>query len=253
MSQAMSKLWFSDGGENFRGTESCYFERAMFPWVARVEEHWVTIRDELMALVREHESSLVPYVNTTMTSKKDHWKTFGLMFWTVRSKQNCAKVPRTWEILRTIPNITAASFNLLEGGATIKPHFGDTNAIVRCHLGLVIPAPAPECAFRVGREVRSWHEGQFLLFCDAHNHTAWNNTKQRRYILIVDVMRPECVSQKIPIAARVLASIHLEVAYQRHALLGRFFGTRGRKRLLFGLFRAYHWVLLRTGLAQALD
>jgi aspartyl/asparaginyl beta-hydroxylase (cupin superfamily) len=249
MSEAVKNLWFSYFGGHFKGEEPYYFDKSMFPWVSRIESQWTTIRDEMLQLVQQEGTSLVPYANHEMTSKKNHWKTFGLMFWTVKSETNCAKAPKTWQILQSIPNITAASFNLLEGGATIKEHYGDTNAIVRCHLGLVIPAPAPQCAFRVGKEVRSWKEGEFLMFCDAHNHTAWNNTDQKRYIMIIDVMRPDFVSKKIAISSRVLASINHEIAYQRWPLLPRFFGRKAARVMVFNLFRAFYWVVLRLRLS----
>src|SRR6266849_8423321 len=72
--------WFADDGGHFHGTEPFFFDKKDFPWVERIEAQWTVIRDELMALVREHEDSLVPYANHAMTSKPNHWKTFGLMF-----------------------------------------------------------------------------------------------------------------------------------------------------------------------------
>lgn len=243
-----TKPFFSYYSGHFKGREPFYFDKSEFSWVRSIEAQWKEMRDELMELIKEHEASLVPYANNEMTSKKNQWKTFGFMFWTVKSEENCAKCPKTWKILSSIPNLTTASFNLLEGGTTIKEHYGDTNAIVRCHLGLVVPAPAPQCAFRVGTETRSWKEGEFLMFCDAHNHTAWNNTDKRRYILVLDVIRPEFVSQKISISSRVLASINHEVAYQKRPWLSKICGGWAKKSIAFPLFRAYYWIALQLRL-----
>lgn len=226
------RIWFSYNGGAFKGADPFYFDTQEFPWVTRLESQWTIIRDELRALIAEHESSMVPYANAEMTSRPNQWKTFGLMFWSVRSRENCAKVPKTWALLQTIPNVLAGSFNMLEPGTTIKPHRGDTNAIIRCHLGIEIPAPAPECAFRVGTETRSWHEGKFLMFCDAHPHTAWNNTNKRRFIFIVDILRPEFAQQKASICSKVLAAIYLEVWYQRKPWLRRYFGGKRAKQLI---------------------
>jgi len=229
--------WFAYDGTPFKGTESYFFERKDFPWVQRIESQWKVIRDELMTLVQEHEGSLTPYANRDMTSRPNKWKTFGFMFWTVKSKKNYKKCPKTWELLNSIPGILAGSFNLLEAGTTIKPHYGDTNAIVRCHLGLVIPGPAPQCAFRVGAETRGWKEGEFLLFCDAHPHTAWNNTAEKRYILLLDIIRPEYASRKTEVCSRVLAGLNLEIAYQRSEWLRKKFNTKKRKAMLYKLLR----------------
>jgi hypothetical protein len=152
--------------------------------------------------------------------------------------------PRTWELLRDIPGITAASLNLLEPNTTIKPHVGNTNAIIRCHLGLRVPAPAPRCAFRVGEETRSWEDGRFLLFCDAHRHTAWNNTEEKRYILVVDVMRPEFAARRAATSARVLAGIYHAVAWQRWPWLRRHFGGRRGQAATLALLRAWYRLTL---------
>jgi aspartyl/asparaginyl beta-hydroxylase (cupin superfamily) len=112
-------------------------------------------------------------------------------------------------ILDQIPHLTAASVSVLEPGTKINPHFGDTNAIARVHLGLSIPGEAPDCALQVGDEIRSWQEGKINIFTDAHFHMAWNYTDQRRIILILDVMRPEFVSRTKPVCAHVLGSICL--------------------------------------------
>jgi aspartyl/asparaginyl beta-hydroxylase (cupin superfamily) len=148
-----------------------------------------------------------------------------------------------------VPNICAISFNLLEPNTTIKPHNGDTNAIIRCHMGLEVPAAAPRCAFRVGSEIRSWEDGKFLMFCDAHEHTAWNNTERRRYILVVDVMRPEYVALKRRVSSRVLASISLQIYYQRFAWLKRYASGRFGKAAVTGLLRALSYLPLSRSAA----
>lgn len=248
MEIAQTRPWFSYDSGPFKGDEPFYFDTAEFPWVKDLEANWEEIRDELLALIGEQDDSMVPYPNKEMTSRPNQWKTFGLMFWTVKSKTNCEKCPRTWELLKNIPHLTAASFNLLEAGTTIKPHHGDTNAIIRCHLGLEVPAPAPQCAFRVGTETRSWEEGKMLMFCDAHTHTAWNNTGRKRYILVLDIMRPGFVGRKNATCARVLSSIYMEVAYQRRPWLRRYFGGKAGRAVVFNLFKAF----FRTSLTARL-
>lgn len=240
----LPELWFAYNGGAFKGNEPFYFDRTQFPWVARLEAQWTVVRDELYDLIREHEASLVPYANREMTSRPNQWKTFGFMFWSIRSRENISKCPKTWTLLDSIPNVLAGSFNLLEPGTTIKPHRGDTNAIIRCHMGIEIPGPAPECAFRVGTETRGWNEGEFLMFCDAHPHTAWNNTSKRRYIFVVDIMREEFAAQSKSICARVLAAIYLEIAYQRKQWLRRWFGGRRGKAFMHRLFRAFFITVL---------
>jgi aspartyl/asparaginyl beta-hydroxylase (cupin superfamily) len=217
--------WFSDNGEPFHGDEPFYFDTSAFPWVAQVEARWEEIRDELLKNLEQDERILEPYLNREMATRADSWRTLGLMFWTRRSRINCQRFPLTWSILKGIPGLTAASLNLLEPNTTIKPHVGNTNAIIRCHMGLVVPAPAPRCGFRVGTETRSWEPGKFLMFCDAHQHSAWNNTNGRRYILVVDVITPKFARSTVAISSRVLAGIYQEAIYQRQNWLKRYLGS----------------------------
>lgn len=233
-----SKLWYAYGDPIFKGTEPFFYEPSDFEWTRHIEENWQTIRDELRMLRDAERNPMEPYVNTAMVSRPNQWKTFGMMFWGIPHIDKARQAPKTWELLKGIPNIMAMSFNLLEPNSTIKPHNGDTNAIIRCHFGLDIPATAPRCAFRVGTETRGWEEGKWLMFCDAHEHTAWNNTDRQRYILVIDVLRPEFVSRRRWIASRVLASINLDVYYLKYKWLRRFFGSERAASVLLQIIRA---------------
>lgn len=244
MSKTIAEPWFADSAKPFHGPEPFFYDTREFPWVARIESQWTVIRDELMASVAADENMLQPYIDRTMTSRPNQWKTLGLMFWTRRSQTNCRRFPKIWALLRDVPGIIAISLNMLDADTTIKPHIGNTNAIIRCHLGLVVPEPAPRCGFRVGSETRSWNEGEFLMFCDAHRHTAWNNTDRRRYILVVDVMRPEFMRTKLGTSSRVLAAINFEAALKDNALCRRLFSGKPGEKIGFAIYRVAHYLSL---------
>lgn len=123
------------------------------------------------------------------------------------SAKACRECPGTVNLLRDIPGLVSASVSIMEPHAEIKPHFGDTDAIYRCHLGLVIPGGLPGCGIRVGYEDRAWQHGQLIVFNDANYHTAWNQTDQRRIVMILDIIRPEYLRQQKWICSLVLASI----------------------------------------------
>ena len=208
-------------GGHFSGDEPCFYDRGDFPWVKLLEDNWLTIREEIQALLERNERRLKPYFNKTMVFPPARWKTLGFYFWSYRIHRNCRDCPQTARIVESIPNMTAVSLSVLEAGSNINPHQGDTNAIIRAHLGLSIPAPLPQCGLQVGREIREWTEGETLLFCDAHSHTAWNKSDQRRLVLIVDVMRPEFADQTNAICSHVLGSLLVQAIYQHSRVLNR--------------------------------
>ena len=72
-------------------------------------------------------------------------------------------------------------------GSHIAPHHGWVTTVYRAHLGLVVPG---KCALRVGDEVRSWQEGEVLVFDDTAEHEAWNRSDHTRTVLLFDFLRP---------------------------------------------------------------
>lgn len=90
------------------------------------------MRDELIALAESHPKRLKPYfINKSMSFPPLHWKTMGLYFWKYTMHSNCRRCPQTVRILRRIPGMTSCSLSVLEPGANINPHQGDTDAIIR--------------------------------------------------------------------------------------------------------------------------
>jgi aspartyl/asparaginyl beta-hydroxylase (cupin superfamily) len=240
--------WLSDSTAPYPHAEAGLYDPADFPWVAHVEAHWETIRDELREVLRGDASCFNPYPDLNKTNKKHVWKTTGLIYWTWKSRKNILLFPKTWAIVRKLPNLTACSFNKLEPQSTIKPHIGDTNAMYRCHLGLVVPAQAPRCGLRVGRETTCWREGKVLIFNDAYEHTAWNNTDSDRYILSFDIMRPEFARRARWTAAQVLGKISVEGGYQHKAWLRRYFAAEWQQRLLAAAAKfSFHLAIIARG------
>lgn len=54
--------------------------------------------------------------------------------------------------------------------------------------------------------MKSWEEGNLLIFLDAYEHEAFNYSNERRYVLQLDVLRPEFRSNKYKICSRVLGA-----------------------------------------------
>lgn len=217
-------LWYSAFGGRYNGPEPGWFEREDFPWVRELERDWTTIRDELLALARRDGSRLGVYFNHAMAFPPKSWRTMGLLFWSWRMHGNIRACPQTMAVLSRLPQVTSASLNALAPGSNINPHQGDTNAVIRIHLPLIVPAGLPDCGFQVGDEARAWTEGQALLFLDAKTHFAWNRSDATRYVLVLDVFRPEFSAQKAQVCANVLASIAMQGIYQRLPALNRLSG-----------------------------
>lgn len=103
------------------------------------------------------------------------------------------------------PAVVRVSFSALGPGAYLHPHFGQTNAFLKLHLGLSVPyagssggggsgEEAQPCAhMRVGNTTRAWAEGEVLFFDDSYEHTVTNECDQPRVILQVLFQHPDHV------------------------------------------------------------
>jgi aspartyl/asparaginyl beta-hydroxylase (cupin superfamily) len=171
----------------------CIHDRAAFPWVARVEREWRTIRAELdRVLVRKADLPNVQELteDAAALSRDAGWKIFPLVAYGLRSQPNIDLCPQTWRIVQAIPGLTTVMFSILEPGKRIPPHRGPYNGVLRLHLGLIVPEPRERLAIRVGPERRHWQEGEALIFDDAYEHEAWNETAGLRVVLFVDFEKP---------------------------------------------------------------
>ena len=169
------------------------YDTAAFPWAASIESEWRVVRGELdRVMMRKAELPNVQEIaaDAASLSQDADWKVFPLIAYGLRSDPNIALCPETWRIVQKIPGLRTAMFSILEPGKRLRPHRGPYNGVLRLHLGLLIPEPRDRMAIRVGPEHRHWAEGRALIFDDAYEHEAWNETGQVRVVLFVDFERP---------------------------------------------------------------
>ena len=99
-------------------------------------------------------------------------------------------MPETWRICQKIPGLITVMFSILEPGKHLPPHRGPYNGVLRLHLGLIIPEPRDQLGIRVENELYRWKEGEAVIFDDAFEHEAWNDTPHTRVVLFVDFIKP---------------------------------------------------------------
>jgi len=202
-------LWFGVYGKEYPIDEPAFFEPDQFEWASYLREQYPKIKEALAPLMELHNEDLQPYFDTLLQDPPLNWKTIGFYFWGKKDNKNLQKYPAIEKILKQIPSLVTCSFNMLEPNSRILPHYGETNAVYRVHLGIEIPAGLPECGFKVKDEQRAWEEGELLVFLDANKHAAFNNTEKRRYVLLLDIMRPEFMHLKRKVCATSLSILSL--------------------------------------------
>ncbi|NQY73990.1 MAG: aspartyl/asparaginyl beta-hydroxylase domain-containing protein [Candidatus Margulisbacteria bacterium] len=149
-----------------------------FPWIHIFEDHWIVVRDELMAL---HPDTFKPWPETAFFNKG--WTTFGLYAWTVKLDINCAKCPKTTALIEQVPGLISCGFSSMQPGTHILPHSANPQGILRLHVPLKVPGKA---VFRVANETKEWVEGKCFVFDDSQEHEAINYSDGVRVVMLVD-------------------------------------------------------------------
>jgi len=178
-------------GRFSRVGEAEFFDPEAFPWTRFVGSYYPIIREEMERVLATKEipnfQDICPAQSVNSTD--DGWKTFFLYAYGQRMKSNCAYCPHTDYVLSKIPGMKTAFFSILAPGKRLPMHRGPYKGVLRYHLGLQCP-PAQLSGIKVGDEIRSWQEGESLIFDDTHFHRAWNLSSEPRVILFVDFLRP---------------------------------------------------------------
>ena len=165
----------------------------LFPWTTDIEANWKDIQTELKELLR-HRDELPRFQDLSpdqyRISPDDKWKAFVFYGFGFRSDHNCGICPKTARVLDAIPGIENAFFSILAPGKDVPAHKGVSKALVRCHLGLIVPDEPERCTMDVGGVTCRWQEGRAFVFDDTYPHSVRNDTKQQRAVLLFDVERP---------------------------------------------------------------
>ncbi len=209
--------WYSFQGGKPTEEHISFYDPALFPWVSEIKKNYSQIKNEISAIVEKERASMPVYFNTSLVEKGTRWKTFSFMFWGIQFPRNMKQAAVTASVMKNIPGIVSCSISMLEAGSRIKPHRGDTNTIIRCHIPISIPGSLPKNGFRVAEDTREWKEGEVLLFNDSEEHEAWNLSEKERVILILDVLRPQFMMDRSQICSNVLSGLGLQYLTSSHA------------------------------------
>ncbi len=191
----------------YHGSLPYFYSDTDFPELAPIKENWKKIFEEIQAYELKYGN--ITGITTYSPPKlvgHNPWNNIYLENFMWQFHNHRKKFPVTCSLLNQIPGCTLAVISILSPHSTIAPHYGDTNAVIRCHLGLQVPAPYPDCGIRVGNEEQGWKNGELTIFSEAHYHTVWNRTDTKRYVLVFDIIHPALESQKKWICSKVLGA-----------------------------------------------
>jgi aspartyl/asparaginyl beta-hydroxylase (cupin superfamily) len=201
----MKDIWYNYWQPDYVSEEPHYYSADEYEWAQDLLANYAAIKDELMMVVEARDGKFSSHYASELNDKYGEWTTMGFKTWGIKVKKHLRLVPYINNWLENHPQISSCSVNVLEPGASIGEHAGDTNAILRCHLGIEIPCGLPELGFNVEGEEMPWIQGGFLIFRDSFKHHAWNSSTKRRIIFVVDVIEDQFLEKKTQISINVRA------------------------------------------------
>ncbi len=199
--------------EEYHGKLDCFYSPELFPELIPLKENWKAIRDEILQYEKNSGVMQGTSIYTVPPTSGGEWTVKYLMSFMLKYHKNRKDFPLICSIVDKIPNVVFTSISILSPHTEIKPHYGDTNGIVRAHLGLIIPAPYPTIAMRVGEEEHGWKEGELLCFINVQRHSVWNRSAERRYVLMVDFVPKLLLHRQMEICSKGLGSQSFILVY----------------------------------------
>jgi aspartyl/asparaginyl beta-hydroxylase (cupin superfamily) len=220
-------MWFSYQGIPYKGNAPSYFNVKDLAWYKHLTKSLPAIQQDTLEFLARKDVKIEDYFYSEIKSDKNGWKVCPFLFWGQQDEVNYAKADKFLSHFKHIPGLTVLSVSILKPHTHITPHYGDTDTVYRVHIPVKIPAGLPHCGLRVGGVDKAWDN--IIVFCDAHSHEAWNNTDEERYILIMDVIREEYLSNATSIKLNVISLMDLQKLVQAnkwmHSLPGFVLGA----------------------------
>lgn len=224
---ANSVFYRWSGGEN---RPVFYDARETFPELLRIDENIDVIREEFETVLqareripRYHHVDLGQHYLSPDSGDKA-WRTFFVhMCWAGKDLPTRSECPRTAEVVESIPHVLQSFFSILEPGTDVPQHNGPSMNYLRYHTAVRVPRENPP-TLRVRDQYYTWKEGASLLFDDSWNHEVFNESKELRAVLVVDVLRPLPLPlhwfNRFLLRLRIPTGVHREVVLKRVALEG---------------------------------
>ena len=189
----------------------------MPPWYDALTKNIPAIQEKVLELMAQNHGDTREYFGTSLV-EKGKWESKAFLVWNVWRKPAGGGSKEVCEYFQNIDGLVSLSISVIKPGTHIKPHNGDTDAVYRIHIPVLIPTGLPECGIKVGGIDKAWDEHEPIAFCDAHVHEAWNYSDETRVILIADIVKEEFLPQTRSICAKVSSWLLVQKALSQKIL-----------------------------------
>lgn len=173
-------------------TTKPWYDAQDFAFAAILEQGYEDIRREVVDVAKD-DLFYVEAGNRNSFNSDGNWKTMIIKeshAYTDLAKEH---FPMTIKWLEKCENdFLLVKFSALAPGTHIRPHSGPSNERLRSHFTLIHSGGA---RMRVGKEWRTWKEGEVIVFDSSWEHEVVHEGSERRVILILDIWHPDYLNQ----------------------------------------------------------
>jgi len=168
---------------------------AIFPtnykWCEYLRSNYKTIYEEYLDYVKNNKLQRVADFDKNQAEVDTTdipWEILVLRLYN-KDTNKITYFPKTYELIKNIPDCTSIMFSVLLPGKIFPMHCGAYKGVLRYHLGLLVPKESNKCYIKINDELYVWQEGKDLLFDDTQLHYVNNATNETRVILMLDIKR----------------------------------------------------------------
>ena len=182
------KKYLSLGGDlkNYNEIDQNFYETdILYPELNIFKDNFNLVKNELLQNIQIMKDWLLTDHDNKFYTKHTIIPIFGYNKWS----KYCTDFPITVNLVKSIKNIQTCCFLKLSKNSRLDKHYGynpSSNYILRSHLGLSIPK---NCGMWVNGKIKFHKEECWITFDDSKLHTAFNNSNEERYILLIDMKR----------------------------------------------------------------
>ncbi len=186
---------------------SPYMPLETFPQHHLLESNWRIIADEAISVYNNNRLlKMSELYDGFKPIAEDTWKVFMLQWYSSPNAENCAKMPRTAQLLSQCSGVHAAMLSILDSNTYIPPHRGPSIGCLRYHLLLRKPRRGRAAITVSGITHHYNKEGQGVLLDDTYQHFVRHDRERAhnpltdgtdpvdvndpRIVLFLDVLRP---------------------------------------------------------------
>ena len=117
------------------------------------------------------------------------WRLIFIKSGNLYTKDAYKRFPFLVKLLKTTPEVCSCAISILQDGVHIPIHNGYYKGIMRYMMPIIVPKDRENVFLCVNEIKYNWTEGIGVLWDDNYPHKVYNNTKEIRVVIYMDIVR----------------------------------------------------------------